>query len=75
LLNKIKISNLQQFKQQWPDLFEIVACANRTEDKALQYAELVGLAKDHVYTDYNKLLDRSVRCLNLVFIIANPDLF
>ena len=41
-----------------PDRFQVVALANRSRDKAEAFADLVGIERPAVYSDYRKLLAR-----------------
>lgn len=41
-----------------PERYEIVAVANRTRPKAEAFADMIGLARSHVYSDYRQLVAR-----------------
>jgi len=36
--------------------FQIVACCNRTKDKAIEFAKKAGIPETKIFTDYNELL-------------------
>jgi predicted dehydrogenase len=58
--------------QQLPDRYQIVAAANRSRDKGLAFADLVGLDRSAVYTDYRQMLARDD--LDVVDLLLPPHL-
>lgn len=58
--------------KQMPDCYRIVAVANRGREKAERFADMVGLDRSAVYTEYRQLLNRGD--IDVVDLALPPEL-